>query len=97
MYSLRYGTVPVVRSTGGLATRFANTTVTGEGTGFCFQDYDPEEFRAAIDRALALWPDRKAWVKLMRNGMEQISAKESAKRYVELYERLLNSEFPATR
>ena len=69
--------------------------MTGTGTGFCFQDYDPEQFRAAIDRALALWPQRKSWVKLMRNGMKQdLGWKESAKRYVELYERLLNSEFP---
>jgi starch synthase len=96
MYSLRYGTVPVVRSTGGLAdTVHEYNPVTGKGTGFCFQDYDPEQFKTAIDRALALWPNRKAWVKLMRNGMQQdFGWRESAKRYVELYERLLNSEFP---
>src|SRR5262249_635804 len=72
MYSLRYGTVPVVRLTGGLADTVQEyNPLTGQGTGFCFRDYDPDEFRAAIDRALALWPDRKAWLKLMRNGMRQ--------------------------
>jgi starch synthase len=99
MYSLRYGTVPVVRLTGGLAdTVHEYNPLTHEGTGFCFRDYDPEEFRAAIDRALALWPDRKAWARLMRNGMQKdFSWTESAKRYVELYERILNSEFSAAR
>jgi starch synthase len=99
MYSLRYGTVPVVRLTGGLADTVREfDPETGEGTGFCFKDYDPENFRAAIDRALALWPNRQAWLKLMRNGMQQdFSWTESAKRYVELYERLLNSEFSSPR
>jgi starch synthase len=99
MYSLRYGTVPVVRSTGGLAdTVHEYDPATGKGTGFCFKDYDPEQFRVAIDRALALWPNRKAWVNLMRNGMQQdFGWTDSAKRYVELYERLLNSEFSSPR
>jgi len=99
MYSLRYGTVPIVRATGGLADTVREyNPFTGTGTGFCFQEYDPEPFRAAIDRALALWPDRNAWRHLMRNGMQQdFGWKESAKRYVELYEGLLNSEFPPTR
>jgi starch synthase len=99
MYSLRYGTVPVVRSTGGLADTVREyDPSTGEGTGFSFANYEPQEFRAAIDRALALWPDREAWTRLMHNGMLQdFSWKESAKRYVELYERLLNSEFSSSR
>jgi starch synthase len=99
MYSLRYGTVPVVRSTGGLAdTVHEFDPATAEGTGFCFDDYDPDQFRDAIDRALSLWPDRKRWRRLMRNGMQQdFSWTESAKRYVELYERLLNSEFSRQR
>jgi starch synthase len=99
MYSLRYGTVPVVRSTGGLADTVTEyDPKTGEGTGFTFEDYDAEDFRAAIDRALALWPNRKKWQKLMLNGMNHdFSWNESAKRYVELYERLLNSEFSPAR
>ena len=99
MYSLRYGTVPVVRSTGGLADTVSEYDLsTGEGSGFCFKDYDPDQFKAAIDRALALWPDRKHWRQVMLNGMKRdFSWTESAKRYVELYERLPISEFSRRR
>ncbi len=99
MYSLRYGTVPIVRSTGGLADTVQEyNPKTGKGTGFCFEEYDADEFRAAIDRALGVWPNQKAWSRLMRNGMKQdFSWTESAKRYVELYDRLLNSEFSTAR
>ena len=90
MYSLRYGTVPVVRKTGGLADTIREyNPATGEGTGFVFSDYDPEQFRAAIDRALALWPWRAKWRQLMWNGMRlDLSWKESARRYAEAYVRL---------
>lgn len=87
MYSLRYGAVPIVRSTGGLAdTVHEYNPATGEGTGFAFEDYDPGQFKAAVDRALALWPNREQWRSLMLNGMRQdFSWKESAKKYVEAY------------
>jgi starch synthase len=90
MYSLRYGTVPVVRRTGGLAdTVREHDPATGTGTGFVFTDYDPDQFKAAVDRALNLWPDKKSWRRLMLNGMkEELSWKNSAKKYVEAYERL---------
>jgi starch synthase len=90
MYSLRYGTVPVVRRTGGLADTVQEyNRSTGTGTGFVFDDYDPEQFKAAIDRALALWPNKRAWRQLMRNGMSQnLGWANSAKKYVEAYERL---------
>jgi len=90
MYSLRYGTVPVVRKTGGLADTIREyDPATGEGTGFVFSDYDPEQFKAAINRALALWPWRTKWRQLMRNGMRlDWSWKESASKYVEAYVRL---------
>ena len=95
MYSLRYGTVPVVRSTGGLADTVTEYDPdTGRGTGFCFKNYDADDFKAAIDRALALYPNRQQWQRLMLNGMRQdFSWTESAKRYVELYKRLQISEF----
>jgi starch synthase len=95
MYSLRYGTVPVVRSTGGLADTVTEyDRATGEGTGFCFEAYDADAFKSAIDRALILYPDRKRWRQLMLNGMSRdFSWTESAKRYVELYNRLPISEF----
>ena len=80
MYSLRYGTVPIVRLTGGLAD------TVNESNGFCFVDYDAEQFKAAVDRALALWPERDLWRHLMLNGMrEDFSWNHSAKKYVEAY------------
>jgi starch synthase len=90
MYSLRYGTVPVVRRTGGLADTVQEyDPATGTGTGFVFNDYDPEQFKAAIDRALALWPNKRAWRRLIRNGMSQeLGWTNSALKYVEAYERL---------
>ena len=89
MYSLRYGTVPVVRQTGGLADTVQEyDPATGEGTGFVFVDYDADQFKAAADRALALWPDKKSWRRLMQNGMRQdLSWKNSAKKYLDVYER----------
>ena len=90
MYSLRYGTVPVVRKTGGLADTVQEyDPSTGEGTGFVFTGYHPAQFKAAIDRALALWPQRAQWRRLMRNGMRlDLSWKESARKYVEAYDLL---------
>jgi starch synthase len=92
MYSLRYGAVPVVRSTGGLADTVREYDPrTGEGTGFCFQDYSADQFKAAIDRALALWPDRDGWRHLMQNGMKQdFSWKKPAEKYVEVYRRAIS-------
>ena len=90
MYSLRYGTVPIVRKTGGLADTVREyDPETGEGTGFVFEGYDPAEFRAAIDRALTLWPQRDRWQRLMRNGMSlDLSWRESASKYVQAFEQL---------
>jgi starch synthase len=97
MYSLRYGTVPVVRATGGLADTVSEfQPQSGEGVGFRFYDYDADQFAAAIDRALAVWRDRTMWEKLMRNGMAQdFSWSRSAAKYMELYTRFgkSNSDF----
>jgi starch synthase len=92
MYSMRYGTVPIVRSTGGLADTVREyDPASGEGTGFCFAEYDAEHFKAAIDRALALWPDREQWRRIMANGMTQdFSWTASARKYIAAYERVLN-------
>ena len=90
MYSLRYGTVPVVRRTGGLADTVQEfDPSTGTGTGFVFTAYQPEQLKMAVDRALALWPDKTAWRVVMLNGMRQeLSWTTSAKKYVEAYERV---------
>lgn len=87
MYSLRYGTVPVVRATGGLAdTVVPYNPATGEGTGFVFEPYDPAYLLKAIMEGIALHADQPRWLRLMRNGMEQdFSWRRSAFRYQELY------------
>jgi len=90
MYSMRYGTVPVVRATGGLADTVSELDASsGEGTGFCFYPYELEHFKAAVDRALAVWPNRGLWTRLMKNGMKQdFSWGRSARAYVEAYKRV---------
>lgn len=87
-YSMKYGTVPVVRATGGLENTVQEWDAeTQTGTGFKFHGYRSEDFLAAIQRALAVFPDKAAWHQLMRNGMAQdYSWGRSAKEYVEVYE-----------
>jgi starch synthase len=90
MYSLRYGTIPVVRKTGGLADTVTEyDQETKQGTGFLFIDYDAAQFKSAVDRALALWPNKSDWRQLMLNGMKQdFSWNESARKYLQAYEDL---------
>lgn len=72
IYSLKYGTVPVVRATGGLDDTIEEwDAAKGTGTGFKFTGYDPRALLAEVDRALAAFQDRDSWQKLMRNGMAQ--------------------------
>ena len=90
MYSMRYGTIPVVRATGGLAdtVREFNSS-TREGTGFVFKDYEPAAFRSAIDRAIGTWNDRPLRECVMRNGMKQdFSWHAPAGKYLEVYSRV---------
>jgi starch synthase len=83
IYGLRYGTIPVVRATGGL-----EDTVNQE-TGFKFQDYAPEALMAAIKEALAAWQDRSGWVVRMRRGMaKDYSWDVSAAEYQRVYDSL---------
>jgi len=72
MYSLKYGTVPVVRATGGLDDTIEEWDAgKGAGTGFKFEGQEPAELLATVDRALAAFQDEEAWRILMRNGMAQ--------------------------
>ncbi len=72
LYSLRYGTVPVVHATGGLDDSVAEfDPATGMGTGFKFASYSAEALAAAIDRALAVRRAPAAWKRLVANGMAQ--------------------------
>lgn len=91
MYSLRYGTVPVVRSTGGLVdTVEPYDPATGAGTGFRFDTADGTGMIWALDQALSAYADKKAWARLMRNGMSRdFSWERSAREYVELYRRAM--------
>jgi len=90
MYSLKYGTVPIVREVGGLADTVSDyQTETGEGTGFVFRDYNADELLNAVQRAVDLFARRRAWTKLMKSAMaEDFSWEASAKAYLELYEEI---------
>ena len=87
MYALKYGTVPVVRSTGGLDDTIVQfDPKKGEGNGFKFGPYKPESFLGAIRKAVALFQEAEAWNKLVTDGMKaDFSWDRSAQRYLELY------------
>jgi starch synthase len=91
MYSLRYGTVPVVRTAGGLVDTVEPwNAATGKGTGFRFDTPDGTGLMWALDQAIGAFKDKKGWTKLMRNGMARdFSWDRSAREYVELYRRAL--------
>ena len=87
MYSLAYGTVPVVRATGGLAdTVRDNDEHRGEGNGYSCRDFAPFALHDALRRALGLYAEPEAWRALQQRGMAQdFSWDVSARRYVQLY------------
>jgi starch synthase len=89
LYCLRYGTVPVVRATGGLDETIEQyDPATGLGNGFKFADYSPGAFLQAIHAALALYQDQTAWQALQRRNMAmEFSWDRVAPKYVALYER----------
>jgi starch synthase len=91
MYSLRYGTPPVVRKTGGLAdTVEPFDPATGQGTGFVFEHFTAEGLAWAIDQALTAYHHRIAWEKLMLNGMSRdFSWDVQGREYLELYQAIL--------
>lgn len=91
MYSLKYGTVPIVRKTGGLADSVQMwNPLTGAGTGIVFNDFDATGLRWALDTALDLFADQPVWRRLMTNGMAQdFSWTRQGAEYVQLYEQLL--------
>jgi starch synthase len=93
MYSLKYGTVPIVRHTGGLAdtvTPFDPTT--GTGTGFLFGPFEAEAFLAAVSNALTVWKLPTAWRRLMQNGMAQdFSWERQGREYEALYESMVGA------
>ncbi len=92
LISLKYGTVPVVRKTGGLADTIRNYDPrTGEGTGFVFENYDATELLNTLKLALRVYEDKEAWIGLMKNGMaKDFSWDASAEKYVKLYRKALS-------
>ena len=89
IYSLKYGTVPIVRATGGLDDTIEPWDArTGRGTGFKFSDYTGEALLATIKQALLAYQDPSSWQMLMRNGMSRdFSWGASAREYGKIYER----------
>jgi starch synthase len=87
MYSLRYGTVPIVRAVGGLAD-----TVRDNKTGFVFHDYSPEALWATLQRAREAFKNRRKWRALQAAGMKQdYSWDRSAREYVRIYEKVIEA------
>ena len=90
LYSLRYGTPPVVRATGGLADTVVDadprTIAREEANGFVFEEPNAAALQAALERAIELYGKPKQWMKLIKNGMrEDHSWRRSAEQYLQLY------------
>lgn len=96
MYSLKYGTVPVVHATGGLNDTVDDfDLVTQAGNGFKFKETSCADLVAAVGRALEFYPDKKTWRVIQRNGMKaDFSWDRVAKNYLSLYKQSLNEEKP---
>jgi starch synthase len=96
IYSLRYGTVPVVRATGGLDDTIAPfDSKTGQGTGFKFEAYEGKALLACIRQALKVFREPNAWRALQLNGMgKDFSWRASAAAYVTVYEAARRSRIP---
>jgi starch synthase len=88
MYSLRYGTVPIVRATGGLDDTIEQYDATsGKGTGFKFVEYEAQALLKSVRQALAVYKSTQAWQKLQIAGMSKdYSWRASAMEYAQVYE-----------
>jgi starch synthase len=91
MIAMRYGTVPVVRKTGGLRDTVADhNPKTGQGTGFLFREYSARALIDCLHRALAVYHDGNTWKRLVQNCMRQdFSWERSAKEYVRVYRKAM--------
>ncbi len=90
IYSLKYGTVPIVRATGGLDDTIDEKT--SGGNGFKFSGYDENALMDAIERALKMFKDKKKWAEIMKRGMTQdFSWEKPAQEYVRIYERVIQN------
>ena len=89
MVALRYGTVPIVRETGGLKDTITDSG-DGKGNGFTFKSYDAYDMLDAIRRSLAAYADKESWNKLVQRALKcDNSWGRSAREYIKLYEELM--------
>ncbi|MBK7106426.1 MAG: glycogen synthase GlgA [Ignavibacteriae bacterium] len=92
MYSLMYGTIPIVRKTGGLADTVENYDEnSGTGNGFVFIENNEQELVNIVSKAINLFSeDKKSWLKLQKNGMKSnFTWLASSKEYIDLYKKIL--------
>ncbi|MBI2560722.1 MAG: glycogen synthase GlgA [Planctomycetes bacterium] len=94
LYSLRYGTVPLIRNTGGLADTITDCTPAtlknGKANGFSFDEFTSQALLKTITRAVTLCKDKARWLRIMKHGMKQDwSWEHSAREYAKLYEKAL--------
>ncbi len=88
LIAFRYGAVPVVRKTGGLADTVTDSRKSQAANGFTFEPYDADALWESLQRAISAWRDRESWKRLMRRGMAMdFSWHRSAEKYLELYRR----------
>jgi starch synthase len=91
MFSLKYGTIPIVRAVGGLKDTIEDyNSERSAGTGFVFEAYEPQALLKTIDRALEVFSDKQSWIALQRRAMSMdFSWDRSARAYSRLYQQLL--------
>lgn len=94
MIAMRYGTIPIVRNTGGLKDSVSEfNKYTLKGNGFTFDDYSIESMMGAIDNALKLYGDKEVWKALMVSAMNTDNTWDrSAKQYVKMYSRIMKKK-----
>jgi starch synthase len=93
---MSYGSIPVVRATGGLADTVIDFDASPDGTGFVFSDYSTDELLKAMYRALDAFHNKDRWNTLVKNAMSaDFSWDESTSSYIELYNRLRNGDPPS--
>ncbi len=92
--SLKYGTVPLVRKTGGLADTVIDSSENPDtGNGLVFEEYSSDELLKTIDRALSFYSNKTCWKSIIHRGMDaDFSWKASAKKYLELYGSLIQTK-----
>jgi len=92
IYSLKYGTVPLVRATGGLDDTIVDYSQSLEGNGFKFTNYVSEELLLTVRRALQVYRNPDSWKALMKNCMGlDFSWQRSGQRYLALYQSLVSN------